>query len=589
MWYIEKIKERMSDEDRELLKRIYAPTVVGVQPSDSRNGICIMPDGEIRHYGEREKEHPWVNGEMCYISSVDGGLTWKYHECDSDVMGQAEYFPEVGKYFAATTSVVITKNDENYKEPETGTFMKISEIGPDDKNYKMVKMCERSYHDAFLPKYIKGNGRIAVTMQSVTDGEYNPIFAYSDDCGESWTMNVLESVPKYEVVYPSISPRWENNGSEPIFTECPDGRLWMLVRTSNDYFYQYFSEDYGTTWSKPERSHFHATLTTPYFLKLSNSKTLLFWNNTQPLPEINQANELPVHEEGFTYVGEDVFTNRDVSHVAISDDCITWTGLRELYLNGIRNNPDFRTTGGLKSSADKSVHQFQAIELPYGKVLVAVGQNAVSRKLVIFDPQWLFEKERYEDFREGMGNISTHMFVKSLSGDFVYMNHPGHCSWNRTNGALLVPNPDMDGTEVLQICRIKDERLFSEKQGVVWNFPCALKGSVSIGVRIEGDGIKIALSDRWFNPTDEFAGEMSPFSFKLTPDMLVRGRWYEIKIEFDVNNSMAYVYADEKKLFGVRMKFKPEHGISYLHMQTDAESADFKGTLIRSLNMKADN
>ncbi|MBQ4086956.1 MAG: exo-alpha-sialidase [Clostridia bacterium] len=569
-----------------MLKNIYAPTVVGVQPGDSRNGICVMPDGEIRHYGEREKKHPWDKGDACYISSCDGGLSWKYHECGNNVMGSCEYIPELGKYFALTSNVVITKNDSNYQEPTKGTFLKISKTGADDTDYELIKVSDNAYFDPFLPKYIKSKNRITVTAQWVHDGEYNPVFIYSDDGGATWKTSVLESVPKFEVIFPSVSPRWENNGAEPVFCECPDGRLMLFARTSQDYFYVYYSSDYGETWTKPVRSDFHATLTTPYFLKLSDGRTLFFWNNNQPLPEINQANELPKHEDGFAYVGEDVFTNRDVSHVAISDDCVNWEGFRELYLNGIRNNPDFRTIGGLKSSADKSVHQFQAIELPFGKVLVAVGQNTVSRKLVIFDPDWLYAKERSEDFREGMTNVTTHMYVKSLSGDYVQDGHPGHCSWNRTNGALLVPNPDMDGTEVLQICRIPDPRLFSQKQGVVWNFPKMKKGMVRIGMRVEGEGVKIALCDRWFNTIDEYVGEQSPFSFRLTPDTMLKNTWHEIGIEFDFDSKMAYVYRDSKKLFGVRMKFVPDHGISYIHLQTDAEVADYEGTLIKSFYAK---
>lgn len=586
MWYLKKMEERLSSEDKKLLSGVYEPIVVGVQPEDSRNGICIMPDGEIRHYGVKPKNHPWDKGEPCYISSGDCGLSWKYHEVHSDTMGSCTYIPELGKYFAFTSDVVITKNDANHKETTDGTYVRISDKGADDTEYIIKKVSDRSYYDAFLPKYIKSRNRIAVTAQSVHGGEYHPVFIYSDDGGESWIEVELNSAPRYEVIYPSVSPRWENNGSEPVFCECPDGRLMLLARTSLDYFYVYYSSDCGETWTDGEQSDFHATLTTPYFLQLTDGRTLLFWNNTQPLPEINQANELPTHEEGFVRVGEDVFTNRDVSHVAISEDCAVWKGFRELYLNGIRNNPDFRTIGAMSSSADKSVHQFQAIELPFGKVLVAVGQNAVSRKLLIFDPDWLLEKERCENFREGLGGITTHMYVKSLSGDFVEHGHPGHCSWNRTNGALLVPNPDMDGTEVLQICRIYDPRLFSEKQGAVWNFPCTQKGSITMGVRIEGEGIKAALCDRWFNPVDEYTGEQSPFSFKLTPDTMKRGRWYTVRIEFDVDAKMAYVYLDGKKLFGVRMKFAPDHGISYIHLQTDAEAADCKGTLISGFSMK---
>ena len=151
-----------------------------------------------------------------------------------------------------------------------------------------------------------------------------------------------------------------------------------------------------------------------------------------------------------------------------------------------------------------------------------------------------------------------------------------------------MPDPDMDGTEALQICRTNDPRLVSDKQGVVWNFPCVNKGTVTVRMRIEGEGVKIALCDRWFNVIDEYAGEMSPFSFKLTPDTVKCGVWHDVKIIFDTDAKMAYVYLDERKLFGVRMKFTPDHGISYLHIQTDAESADYKGTFIKTLKMQED-
>ena len=588
MWHIKAIENKMSSEDKELLLKIYEPKVVAIQPEDSRTGMCVMPDGEIRYYGEQEKDHPWKNGEPCYISSVDGGLTWKYHELKEEEMGSCTYIPEMDKYFAFENTLKIVRAQVWGKPYKEGTYVRISKKGPDDKDFTVKKVSDIVYQDEFLPKYIKSKNRIAVTAQKVIDGDYHPVFIYSDDEGESWETVILKSAPRFEVIYPAVAPRWENNGGEPVFCEMPDGRLMLFARTSLDYFYVYYSDDYGTTWTDGEQSSFHATLTTPYFLELSNGKTLFLWNNSQPLAETNHANELPVHDDGFIHTGEGAFTNRDVCHAAISSDCVNWEGFRELYMNGIRNNVDFRTIGGMKSSADKSVHQFQAIELPFGKVLVAIGQNIASRKLVIFDPKWLLEKERSEDFLEGIGNVSTHVFVKSLSGDYVEKNHPGHCAWNRTNGALLVPDPDMDGTEALQICRTDDPRLVSDKQGVVWNFPCVKKGTVKVRMRIEGEGVKLALCDRWFNVIDEYVGEISPFSFKLTPDTVKKGVWHDVKISFDTDAKMAYVYLDERKLFGVRMKFTPDHGISYLHIQTDAERADYKGTLIKCLSMKKD-
>ena len=48
MWHIKNIENRMSSADKELLLKIHEPKVVAIQPDDSRTGICVMPDGEIR-------------------------------------------------------------------------------------------------------------------------------------------------------------------------------------------------------------------------------------------------------------------------------------------------------------------------------------------------------------------------------------------------------------------------------------------------------------------------------------------------------------------------------------------------------------
>ena len=576
MNHITLIEKRMSEEDKKQLKEIFAPRAVAVQPEDSRKGLCVMPDGEIRHYGSRDKKNTFDEGLPCYISSADGGLTWKYHEAAEECMGSCAYFESYGIY-VNLTSVPSGENK--------GTYANVSKTGPDDTCFERKKISDIHYYDIFLPKLICGGKRIAVTAQTVIDGEYHPVFIYSDDIAKTWKCVHLPSAPKYEPVYPSVAPRWENNGSEPVFTELSDGTLYMIARTSLDRFYAYYSHDGGEHWTNGEPSCFHGTLTTPFFLELSNGKTLFFWNNTQPLPETNHSKHLPPHKEGFVFSGENVFTNRDASHVAISEDCVNWIGLRELYLNAVRNEPDFRTRGGIMSSADRSVHQFQALELPFGKVLVAVGQNAACRKLVIFDPEWLLEKERTEDFYSGLDGVSTQTYVKSISGCYISKGHPGHCSWNRTDGALLVPDPCMDGTEALHICRVNDPRLVFQRQGAVWNFPCAGKGRIEIRLRFEGEGLRVSLCDRWFNPCDETVNESAAFFFKLTPDTMDRGIWRDVLVEFDVSEKFANVFLDGKKLFGVLMKNTPEHGISYLHLQSDAENTDYDGVLIKKLSM----
>lgn len=73
--YLEAMQERLSCEEAQRLQAVYAPQVVGVPSSNTWMDMCAMPNGEIRHYGHRD-------GKRIYISSRDGGFTWKEYGVD---------------------------------------------------------------------------------------------------------------------------------------------------------------------------------------------------------------------------------------------------------------------------------------------------------------------------------------------------------------------------------------------------------------------------------------------------------------------------------------------------------------------------
>jgi hypothetical protein len=575
MWHIEKLQALLKPEDERQLKEIFSPRVVAVPPDDARRSICVMPDGEIRYYGfVNQTKNGGGSGIRVYYSSYDCGLSWKCRYAPNGSMGPAVYLPECGRF--------VTIINENGR-----TYSLVSEIGPDDTSPKKTEISPLNYYDMFQPIVLE-SGRLICPMQireTRPDGLFDhcSVVAYSDDYGDSWTFVHLASAPRFEVEYPHRSPRWNNNGSECHIAVMPDKRLMLISRTSLDYFYVFYSSDNGETWTDGEPSDFHGTLTTPFFLPLSDGRTVFFWNNTHPLPEVDKSSLIPPqHETVMRGIWEDVFTNRDACHAAISDDCIEWIGRRELFLNDIRNEPDFRSRFGLLSSNDRSVHQFQAIELPYGKILVAFGQSEASRRMVIFDVNWLYETERREDFTKGTQGISTHLYVRSYSGS----TGNGHCAWNRTDGALLMPSPNGSTAEALQICRTGDKRLFSDKQGVVWNFPNATEGKVTIELSIIGSGIQVCLCDQWFNPSDEYVPLYAPFTFTLDSFILGHERRI-VEIVFNTKNRVAVVSSNGNKLFSVPMKNEPFGGISYLHLQTLAEGIDFDGTYLHCLEMSA--
>ena len=59
----------------------------------------------------------------------------------------------------------------------------------------------------------------------------------------------------------------------------------------------------------------------------------------------------------------------------------------------------------------------------------------------------------------------------------------------------MMPDPEQGLRDVAQLCRYHDSRLYNEKQGLVWNFPAAKQGEITIQLRIDGAGLGVSLSD----------------------------------------------------------------------------------------------
>lgn len=556
---IAQMKKRLNAEERQMLQKIYAPQVVGVPVSDARAYVCVMPDGEIRCYGKAFQTEENPQGVPVYQSSTDCGLSWKLHYAKG-VMGAATYFPEWGLW------VKCAPPDENRK----GSYVMVSRTGPDDEAPVLLKVSDSSFVNSFLPQKMEGSSRIFFTTHQQDAGLRFPgCFVYSDDTARSFRSSYLPLPPQQEVVYPHKGVRWSiANGTEPYGCDIDGKQLRVLLRNSTDCFYQTTSEDGGKTWSPAEPSPFQGCNTTPFMLKLSDGRILVFWNNTRPLPEPDHSEQCRAKPSVLAGRCEDFFTNRDAAHVAVSEDGgNSWKGARELYLNSIRNRADFRYFGSPLTSLDKSVHQFQAIELPFHKVLVALGQNEAARKFIIFDVDWLYENGRYEDFYQGLANVSTQVYLKSVVGH-TFRN--GHCAYNRTDGAVKTMDPTDTTWEVVQLSRTDDPRLLSPIQGLVWNFPAAVKGELTTEIYLAEDAADLSLNDCWTNPCDAYAPEFSLFSFHIDRKVMKPGCWHSLRFTFDLEARSARLYIDGRFITEKRMTHDYKIGLSYINIQCNA-------------------
>ncbi len=571
---VDVIESRLSDEDKERLQSMYTPTVVATPMADARRHVCVLRDGEIRSYGEIGGDHvAHRKGAYVYLSSVDGGLSWKQHQAKGK-MHACTYIPAWDTYVGTADGQFNTWGDKQ------GLWVTLSAIGPDDPNPTIIKLSDERYGDTFQPQKSAYSDRLWFTSQVYVDGECTVNFFYSNDRGHTWEHRQFPH-PAIE----DLGPRWcRHSGTEPYAMEMSEGHMLMLVRTPDDCFYQMESFDGGDTWSAPVPSTFYGRNTTPYILRLADGRIITFWNNTRPMPVPDYADypyPMPGGVENGT--GESGFTNRDAAHAAITEDGgKTWIGYREFLLNPIRNRSDFRYYGGTDDTVDKSVHQFQAFELPYGKVLVCAGQNRAARRLVIFDVNWLYETARQEDFFTGLEGLTTHAFLKSYVGSTAWTEAKnGHCSFNRTHGAVLMPDPQGGFREHLYIRKSDDPTLLTGVGGAAWNFPLSKTGRVTVELILTEQQAHLSLTDRWGVPCDPSV--QSSALFPITLDAAELGTDpVTVILDYDTAAGTCAVTVDGKTIGTVPMARPCPTGVCYLILQCATE-APSRGFYVRRL------
>jgi len=565
------------------LKSIFAPTFVARPPTDAYIGLAMLEDGEIRHYNYGEQ---LGSGGTWYIYSRDGGITWKRKSAPkgasrAELTARADTRDPVsgeyirlagGRHLGRGAGTYVIRSSGGHRGKWTVRQARPERLG-------MIKP----------PIFIRGGKRIICPTQITTHPSiWHIVMAYSDDCGRTWKLSKKFTIPKPRNW--KLHARWNHGPAEPTVVELNDGRLWCLMRTGRDNFYEAFSTDGGVSWSRPRPSRFYACVTMPTIGRLSDGRILFSWCNTTPLPCLprSEVTRILMGNSRNFGVNTDMFTNRDACHLAISeDDGRTWTGFRELFLDQRRNASDYAMTGGI----DRGMHQSQFVELGAGKMLISFGQHWMHRSMAVFDLDWLYEKSRSCDFANGLDDWSVQTY---------YVRVQGHRALNRKEGATLISHPTRRGRKAMKIARPGDPEVINETQGATWNFPAGKSGSFTTGVMVRKgcQGFRIGLLDRWFPPTDITAHSRSMFSLAVGPSgklgphrRLIPGRWYELRFEWDGLSNRAKhrcrLLVNGKLAKRLPLLCPSRDGISYVHFISTAKTEDTQGFLVESVNAEA--
>ena len=92
----------------------------------------------------------------------------------------------------------------------------------------------------------------------------------SSDDGVTWTPSIVLDSPSSAGDHAGLM--------EANIIQLNDGRLWMLIRTNWDYFYESYSSDNGLTWSAYCKTDIDASSSPCGLIRLQNGRIVLVWN-----------------------------------------------------------------------------------------------------------------------------------------------------------------------------------------------------------------------------------------------------------------------------------------------------------------------
>jgi hypothetical protein len=376
----------------------------------------------------------------------------------------------------------------------------------------------------------RGSGPDAFTFM----GRFSSTVAYSDDDGYSWHVSPEEL--KEQTPYIGA-----DGGIEPIAIQLKDGRVWLLIRTQDNYFFQSFSKD-GSVWSSPQPTELISSDSPAALLRLKDGRIIMLWNNTQRYSYANGG--------------------RAVLHGAVSsNDGNTWRGYREVARDPLVVNPP-------PPNGDYGVSYSVPALTQGGDVITSLSTGPGGGEYVLHvDPNWLDATHQHDDFSSGLTQWSTF----------------------GTKGVALVANPEKPGSECMEIRKASPDWAAAG----VWNFPMGRRGTLRLRLLLRPNfqGGRIGITDHFSVPFDPLDVNYNLYNFWIGAggkiagggQVIKPGQWHNLEIKWDCDRGRASVSCDNR-VIAVLHQSRMTAGASYLRIVSTAQSPHDAGLLIGSVD-----
>lgn len=529
------------------------------------SAAVTYPDGTLESFSRRS----WQGHVSIFrVRSTDHGRTWS----EPEVLLHLPTAPWGGPVPLLARDgelhFVIPRVRGDGRQPAVDRFIDLYHIRSQDgrRNWSEPQRIFEGYCGAIQGLFQLESGRIIAPFadwiagrpRTPPTGPSETTCVFSDDGGRTWHASPARlTAPCYE------GYNGGNYGAcEPTLIELQEGRVWMLIRTQTGKLYESYSPD-GVHWSPAEPSRFWSSNSPAFPIRLKDGRLVVFWNNCEMPPR---------------FEGAGVYGGRDALHAAISDDeGQSWRGFREVYRDPTRN-------GSPPRHGDRGTAYPHATLTGDDRILLVSGQGSERRRRFLIDPDWLLETTARAD-------------LSSLEQWHVFKGFgPAERFWrDRVQGAQRVADPvhPDEPPDVLHLRRPDDR----DADGAVWNFPAAHRGTLRLRLRVEPDfgGAQISLTDRFFDPCDDFGEREAACAVVVTPQrrlagtdqQLQPGQWHTLRLEWDESAEFR-VQIDDAPPVAQRRRRACRNGLCYLRLRSLAEKVDTSGFYVTDVSMRMD-
>ena len=244
-------------------------------PADRLGPFVRLADGRLLTFGDN-----------CTLTSADEGVSWSAPT--TICAGKGAGRPAEGCLALRTRDGVIVyvymdlanlrwSWDEARKEAGRDVRLDVWVIRSldDGKSWSGRRRVFKGYCGALINMIQTRTGELVAPVQRLLrDPSRHAICVYvSSDSGRTWAhSNIID-----------LGGHGHHAGAmEPTIVELRDGRLWMLIRTNLDRFWEAYSTDGGLSWRVIGPSQIDASSAPGYMLRLASGRLALVWNRLYP-------------------------------------------------------------------------------------------------------------------------------------------------------------------------------------------------------------------------------------------------------------------------------------------------------------------